>query len=476
MTITAETLSDSPPVYRWRWAVLVVVLAAEIMDLLDATIINIAGPSIRDDLGGGYAFVQWLAAGYTLAFAVGLVTGGRLGDLFGRRRMFIIGAAGFTVCSLLCAIAPEPGALIVFRVLQGAFGAVLIPQGFGIVKEVFPPREAGAAFGAFGPVIGASAVAGPIVAGALVDADLFGTGWRMIFLINLPLGILAILGALRFMPRSQPTVKGQRLDLPGTALLTAGLVMLIYPLVQGREHGWPWWMLGLMIAAAPVLGVFLAYEQRRQRAGRAPLVEPSVLRKRPFAAGLLVGLILFAGLVGLMFVLGMHLQVGLGYSPLRAGLTLAPWALGIAIGAVAGHTLGAGRGRRILMWGVAVMATGVAGQIVTLHLTGTGLAPWQLLPALFCTGLGTGAAMTPYFDLVLAAVDEHEVGSASGTLNAAQQLGGAVGVAALATLFFSLLNRHSFTAAAERVMLVEVGVLVLTGALALLLPRKAREA
>src|SRR6185369_17209310 len=174
----------------------VVVLAAEIMDLLDATIINIAGPSILADLGGSYAFVQWLAAGYTLAFAVGLVTGGRLGDLFGRRRMFVIGAAGFTICSVLCAVAPGPAALIAFRVLQGAFGAVLIPQGFGIVKSVFPPAQVGAAFGAFGPVIGLSAVGGPILAGALVDADFWGTGWRMIFLINLPLGIAAVAGAL----------------------------------------------------------------------------------------------------------------------------------------------------------------------------------------------------------------------------------------------------------------------------------------
>jgi hypothetical protein len=224
-----------------------------------------------------------------------------------------------------------------------------------------------------------------------------------------------------------------------------------------------------------VLGGFIAYESRRQRAGQATLIEPSLLRKRPFAAGLLVGLILFAGLVGLMFVLGMYLQVGLRYSPLRAGLTLAPWALGIAIGAVAGHTLSKGRGRRVLISGLAVMATGVLGQIATLHLAGTGLTPWHLVPALLGTGLGTGAAMTPYFDLVLAGVDEHEVGSASGTLNAAQQLGGAMGVAVLATLFFSLVTRHTFTAAAERVMWVELAFLLLTATVARLLPRQARE-
>jgi EmrB/QacA subfamily drug resistance transporter len=456
------------------WLALAVVLAAEVMDLLDATIINVAGPSIRADLHGSYAFMQWLAAGYTLAFAVGLVTGGRLGDIYGRRRLFVIGAAGFTACSLLCAIVPvgaPTGTLILFRVLQGAFGAVLIPQGFGILKEVFPPADLGKAFGAFGPVMGLAAVGGPILAGALIGADVLGTGWRMIFLVNVPLGVLAVVGAVRVLPPSRPA-PSIRLDLPGTVLLSAALVLLVYPLVQGRELGWPAWTLTCLALCLPMLLIFIVYEGKHRRSA---LVEPSLFGKPVFIAGLGAGLLLSAGLVGLTFVVGVHLQVGLGFTPLHAGLSLAPWALGIAIGSVLAGTYGARRGRRVLRLGLLVMVAGLAAQIVTLHHTGTGLTGWDLAPALLVTGVGTGLAITPFFDLVLANVDEHELGSASGTVNAAQQLGGAIGVAGLATAYFALLARHGATGAAERVMLLTLGLLALIGLVTPALPARARD-
>ncbi|MEV8512439.1 MFS transporter [Dactylosporangium sp. NPDC051484] len=469
-----------PDPYRWKWAVLAVVLAAEVMDLLDATIITIAGPSIRADLGGGTGFLQWLAAGYTLAFAIGLVTGGRLGDIFGRRRMFMAGAAGFTLMSLLCALAPGPAWLVAFRVLQGLTGAVLIPQGLGLIKAAFPPERIGAAFGAFGPVMGLSAVCGPILAGLLVGADLFGTGWRMIFLINLPVGLAALAGAALVLPRAaterDPAL---RLDLPGTALLGAALLLLVFPLVQGRELGWPWWCWAAMIASLPAFAMFQRYERRRVRAGHSPLVEPSLLAKRRFNAGLLVGLIFFAGLMGLTLILSVYLQLGLGYSPLRAGLAQSPWAFGTAAGAVAAQALGARfGGRRLLVGGTAVVGLGAAALLATLAATGgTGLAtPWPLVPALFVLGAGMGASMAPYFDIVLAAVDEHEVGSASGTLTAAQQIGGAVGVAVLGTAFFSWLGAGGgFTGSLERVLWLELGLLALAGGLAFLLPARARE-
>src|SRR5262245_59754979 len=214
---TTDPVDTQPPVttteetgtpYRWRWLVLATVLAVEVMDLLDSTVVNIAAPTIRKDLGGTYAAIQWIAAGYTLAFAVMLITGGRLGDIFGRKRMFLLGAAGFALSSLACAFANSPETLI------GELGAVRIPQGFGVIKAIFPPKELGGAFAAFGPVMGLSAVCGPIMAGALIDADWFGTGWRMIFLINVPLGLVAFLGALRFMPESR-TPGARRLDMPG---------------------------------------------------------------------------------------------------------------------------------------------------------------------------------------------------------------------------------------------------------------------
>lgn len=457
------------------WVVLAVVLAAEVMDLLDATIIAIAGPSIRADLGGGTAFLQWLAAGYTLAFAVGLVTGGRLGDIFGRRPMFLAGAAGFTLMSLLCAVAPGPAWLVAFRVLQGLCGAVLIPQGLGLIKAAFPAEKLGAAFAAFGPVMGLSAVCGPILAGVLVDADLFGTGWRMIFLINLPVGLAALVGAALVLPRTGERDPGLRLDLPGTALLGGALLLLVFPLVQGRELGWPGWCWAAMAASAPGLWLFRRYEQGRVRAGRSPLVEPSLLAKQRFNAGLVVGLIFFAGLMGLSLIISVYLQIGLGFSPLRAGLTQAPWAFGTALGAVAAHGLSARLGgRKVLVGGTGVVALGVAGLLVTLAATGGSASPWPLLPALLVLGTGMGASMAPYFDIVLAAVDEHEVGSASGTLTAAQQVGGAIGVAVLGTAFFSWGGR-GFTGSLERVLWLELGLLALAAALCFLLPARARE-
>ncbi|MFI5908721.1 MFS transporter [Dactylosporangium sp. NPDC051541] len=447
---------------RSYWWVLAIVLAAEIMDLLDATVIAIAGPSIRTDLGGGTAFLQWLAAGYTLAFAIGLVTGGRLGDIFGRRPMFLAGAAGFTLMSLLCAVAPGPAWLVAFRVLQGLCGAVLIPQGLGLIKAAFPPDKLGAAFGAFGPVMGLSAVGGPILAGVLVDADLFGTGWRAIFLINLPVGLAALFAAALVLPRTAGRDPALRLDLPGTALLATALLLLVYPLVQGRELGWPWWCWAAMAASLPGLWLFTRYERRRVRAGRSPLVEPSLLAKRRFNAGLVVGLILFAGMMGLSLILSVYLQLGLGFSPRRAGLTQAPWALGTALGAVAAYSLNARfGGRKVLVGGTAVIALG-AGLFLAFQ------GPWSMLPALLVLGVGMGASMTPYFDLVLAAVDEHEVGSASGTLTAAQQIGGAMGVACLGTAYFSW-------GSLDRVLWLELALLVVAAALCFLLPARARQ-
>ncbi|MEU6556996.1 MFS transporter [Streptomyces sp. NPDC046915] len=441
---SVETSTDSPAPYRWRWAALFVILAAEVMDLLDAVVTNIAGPSMRADLGGGASTLQWLAAAYTLSMAVGLVTGGRLGDIHGRRRMFLVGAAGFTVGSLLCAVSVSPEMLIAARVVQGLFGAVMLPQGLGMIKEMFPPKESQKAFGMFGPVMGLSAVCGPILAGWLVDADYFGTGWRMIFLINLPLGAAAFLGALRYLPRGLSGSK-PRLDIPGMVLVSLAALLIIFPLVQGREYDWPVWAFVMMAASVAVFIAFGTYESRRSKAGQDPLVVPSLFRKRGFSGGMILGLVFFSTMQGFMLVFNLYTQIGLDYSPLKAGLVMVPWSGGMIVGF--GIAQGVARfGRAVLQAGALVMAVGVFGVWLTLDMVGGGVGPWQLLPALLVTGIGMGLLMAPFFDIVLASVEQHETGSASGTMTAIQQLGGAFGVALLGTVFFGLLGGGIATA------------------------------
>jgi len=429
--------------YHLRWWALAVVLAAECMDLLDGTILNVAMPSIRDDLGGSYSSIQWIVAAYALAFAVGLITGGRLGDVYGRRRMFLLGTAGFTVASGLCAIAPSTEVLIGFRVVQGLAAAIMIPQGLGLIREMFPRQELAAAFGVFGPVIGLSAVLGPILGGFLVHADLLGTGWRAVFLVNLPVGIAALIGAALILPEAR-SAHALRLDLVGTLLAGAAMLLVVYPLVQGRDLDWPGWIFFLLAASIPALGLFGWQQRRRQRLGLDPLVTPSLFRKRAFMAGAGVILLFFAGMIGLMLVFMLYLQLGLGFSALHAGLTLAPWSFGTAVGAgAAGAVLAPRYGRHVIHAGLLVMASGVAYMAIT---STKDASTWSLTPGLLLAGVGMGLALAPVFDVVLAGVEDHELGSASGLVNALQQLGGALGIAIIGTLFFSLATTHASSA------------------------------
>lgn len=467
-----ETVHET--LHRWRWLALAAILIAEVMDLIDATVVGIAAPSIRADLGGDGATIQWIAAGYTLAFAVGLITGGRLGDLYGRRRMFLLGLVGFVAASVLCGVAASPELLIGSRVVQGLFGAVLIPQGFGILRSTFPPRELGIAFGAFGPTIGLAVVAAPILGGALIAWNLGGAGWRTLFFVNVPIGLVALVLALAVLPESR-SADGPRPDPAGVALVTLGLVLLVFPLVQGRELGWPGWILGMLGASVPVLGLFGWHQVRRSRAGRSPLVEPALFRSAAFSGGMLVGMVFFAGMTGLFLALGLYLQLGLAFTPLHAGLAQAPWAVGVAIGAaLSGAVLGQRFGRRVLQGGAVLMAAGIAGVVWTLNLGP--VTGYELVPALLVCGLGMGLFIAPFFDIVLAGVTLPMVGSASGVLNADQQLGSAAGIAVLGTVFFQLFDAGDPLGAIEAVLWTTCGLVLVAAALGFLLPRRARPA
>ncbi|HEY3775569.1 MAG TPA: MFS transporter [Solirubrobacteraceae bacterium] len=474
MSAVTTTPPESPPEeatapFRLRWFVLAVVLGANIMDLIDATIVNIAGPTIRHDLGGSATTLQWLSASYTLAFAVLLVTGARLGDLFGRRRLFLIGSAGFTVMSTLCAIAPSPGVLIATRALQGAFGALLVPQGFGLLKESFPEEEMAKVFGIFGPAMGLPMLVAPVLAGALIDANLWGTGWRLVFLINLPIGIFAFATAARVLPHVVSHA-GKRLDLVGMALVGLGLVAIIYPLIQGHTAGWPVWTFLMLAAGVALLVAFVVYERRRTR---DPLIEPGLLANRTYTSGIAVQLAFFGAFGGLFLCVSLFTQLGEHFSPIHAGLTLTPMVVGMILGMGLSFALVAKLGRHLIHGGIVLVAAGTAG----LALTVAGVfsaSTWDLAPSLFVIGLGAGTSFGQLFDFILAGVEMDHVGSASGVLEAVQQLASALGVAVLGTIFFSRLGAHLPTDALQITAWACLVPLAAAFGLVFLLPMQAR--
>jgi EmrB/QacA subfamily drug resistance transporter len=422
--------------YRLRWVVAAVVLAANVMDLLDATIVNVAAPSIHRELGGGASTIQWLSAGYTLAFAVLLIAGARLGDILGRRRLFLAGSAGFTLFSAACAVAPTVGVLIAFRVLQGAFGALMIPQGFGLMKQVFDDVELGTATGLFGPATGVAMLAAPILAGALIGWNLWDTGWRLVFLINVPIGAVALLLAIRSLPRgaTHPDVK---LDFGGVGLVGLAMVAIIYPLIQGRTDGWPVWTFAMLAAGAALLVAFLLHERR----SNDPLIEPSLLTNRTYLSGIAVVLALFGAFGGLLLSVSLFGQLGEGWSPIHAALTLTPMVVGLILGMVGSSAAVSRLGRHLLHIGIVLIAAGAVALVLVL--TGARTASsWDLVPGLFLIGAGVGATLGQLFRFILTSVSMDEVGSASGVMEASQQLSTALGVAVLGTIFFATFANH----------------------------------
>ncbi|GAA0570762.1 DHA2 family efflux MFS transporter permease subunit [Kribbella sandramycini] len=475
-----STATAAPRRLRKRWLAFSAVMTAAVMDLLDSTVMNVAAPAIRADLGGSYASLQWMAAGYTMALAVLLLVGGRLGDLVGRKNALLIGVAGFTVMSLLCGLAISPEMLIASRVLQGAFAAVMLPQGFGLVRDLFEPDERTKAFGFFGPIMGLSAVLGPIIGGTLLDLNLFGTGWRSIFLVNIPVGIFTFVVAAKHLPNTKPAANKVSLDVTGLLIATAGLVALVYPLVQGHEIGWPLWSKLLLVASLPILAIFGVHQARRSGRGLTSLIEPRLLKSRPYLSGVFFAVVFFGAMAG-TFVLGMFLQVGLGYTPIHASLAMAPWALGALVGsAISGMTMQK-FGRKLLHIGLALMALGLAGTYAVLSLTGLNVSQWDIaIPTLF-GGIGMGMVFVPLFDIILSGVRDDEVGSATGMLGSFEQVGIALGIAVIGTIF---MGKVSHADAAHRALnaldgtqtalLATIGGIALAFAAGFLLPKSAR--
>ncbi|OKJ99638.1 MFS transporter [Streptomyces sp. CB03234] len=427
---------------RRRWLALAIVMTAAFMDLVDVTIVNIAIPSIERDLSASFGAIQWITAGYALAFAAGLITGGRLGDIYGRKRLFLVGMAGFTVASALCGLAASPEMLVASRLLQGAMAAMMVPQVLAIIHVTFPAHERGKVFGMFGAIVGLGAVSGPLLGALLTQWNLFGLEWRPIFLINLPVGIAGLILGRKFITESRAD-KALRLDLVGVALVTLGLLMLIYPLTRGRELGWPLWGHVCMVGSLAVFGVFVAYEKYKTRKDGSPLVELSLFRVKSFAAGIAVQLT-FGVVMGIFFLVWtLYMQIGLGWSPLKAGLTGVPFS--IAVSGAAGMSvqkLVPRFGRKVLQAGALTMAAGVLLYIWEAGRYGTGIAPWQMAAPLIVMGVGMGLIVAPLTDAVLSDVPREHAGSASGLINTTGQMGTALGLGLVSVVFFSVIDER----------------------------------
>jgi EmrB/QacA subfamily drug resistance transporter len=467
------------------------VITAAVMDLLDSTIAQVAAPTIRRELGGSYAVIEWVTAAYALAMAVGLLTGGRLGDIFGRRRVLLAGMAGFVLASAACAAAQSAGELIGARAAQGLLGAIMLPQVFGLIRDMFEAHEMGKAFGVYGPVMGLSAMLGPIAAGGLISANVLGTGWRMIFLVNVPVGLAALALGARTLPAGLARGAGgaggagaegarpRRLDLPGALLAGTAMFLLVFPLAQGHSLGWPAWLFAMMAASVLVLAGFGWYQVRRQRAGRDPLVEPSVFRHRPFSAGIVFSIVFTGSLGGIVMIFNVFLQNGLGFTPWHSAVTTAPWAAGAFIGSAVGGIAMAKLGRRVLLAGLVVEAAGLAGIFLVMRLAGGGVSTVDLLAPMVIGGIGMGMVFVPLFDIVMAGVRPQEMGSASGVLQTVNSLGMSLGIAGIGAIFFALAGGHGqhvpvYLHAAEWTALATIVLLAGSFVIGFGLPRRAR--
>ena len=428
---------------RQRTIALVIVAMAFVMDLLDNTIVNIAIPSIRADLGASYSTIQWLIAGYALSFATLLITGGRMGDVFGYKKLFLIGVGGFTFASLLSGAAWSSEILIVARLLQGAMAALMVPQVMSLMQVMYKPRERGPIMGIFGALAGVAASLGPVVGGILIHFNIAGLEWRPIFLINIPVGIVVIYFAIKYLPEGK-SPHPLKLDVIGTFLIMIAMFLLVFPLIQGRELDWPAWIFAVMASSIPVLILFGWWQVVKEKRDNSPLIVPALLRVKTFIAGLLVNISFEGAMIGFFLPFTLLLQIGLGYDIIEAALTGIPTAIGISLTmAIVAQKLIPILGRYTIVLGTVVMAAGLGLIFYMLHTSGLSTTPWQFIPGLLVTGAGMALIMAPMFSVVLNDVDPKHAGSASGVLNAVQQLGGAIGTALIGVVFFGQLVSHA---------------------------------
>ncbi|MEU7298898.1 MFS transporter [Streptomyces sp. NPDC007206] len=447
------------------------VLLAAALPLVDFFIVNVALPTIGTDLAAGEAVLELVVAGYGVAYAVLLVLGGRLGDLFGRRRLFLGGMAAFGLTSLACGLAPGAWSLVAARVAQGASAAAMLPQVLATIQATTRGTRRAKAMSLYGATAGLSMVAGQILGGVLVAADVAGTGWRSVFLVNVPVVAVGLVLAVRAVPETR-SQHPEPVDVPGTVLLAVSLLTLLAPLTEGRAAGWPLWT-WLSLAAFPfAAGAFWAVERRADRAGRTPLVPPSLLALASLRRGLVLMLPFSIGFSGFMFVIALALQQGAGLGPVPAGLALAPMAVTFLFVSLAGPRLIGRYGTRVVTAGSVVQGVGVLLIVLAAWRDWPHLDFGSLLPGAAVAGAGQALQLPNVFRIVMSEVPPARAGVGSGVMVTTQQSALALGVATLGTLFLTLVPRMGMRDALVTALLVQLAGVVLTGLLSLRLPRE----
>ncbi|WP_435858378.1 MFS transporter [Streptomyces sparsogenes] len=446
------------------------VLLGGSLPLIDFFIVNVALPAMDRDLNAGPALLELVVAGYGVAYAVLLVLGGRLGDTFGRRRLFLVGMAAFGLTSLVCGLAPDAWSLVAGRVAQGASAALLLPQVLATIHSTTSGPRRARAVSLYGATAGLAMVAGQILGGVLVAADLAGTGWRAVFLVNVPVALAGLVLAARTVPETR-SERPAPVDVPGTALLALALVALLLPLTEGRAAGWPLWT-WLLLGTFPVAAAaFYAVERRLESLGRVPLLPPSLFALRGLRRGLLMILPFGAGFGGFMFVIAVALQQGLRYGPVEAGLALTPMAVTFFVASLMGPRLVSRYGNRVVTAGSVIQAVGVVLLMLAVHRGWTDLSLTDLLPGIAVAGFGQGLQLPVLIRGILAEIPAERAGVGSGVMVTTQQSALALGVATLGTLFVSLAPSVGMGDALVRTLALQLAGIVVTGLLSLRLPR-----
>ena len=456
----ADWTLPKPSPHAWR--ALVVLLIAMFMSLLDTTIVNVALQTIRENVNGsGHPaatedVLSWIISGYALAFGIALIPAGRLGDRFGHKWVFFAGLALFTAASLACGLAQSDVQLIVFRVIQGFGAGIFVPAVTAYIQILFQGKVRGAAFAIMGAVIGVSSALGPIVGGLIIEG--FGTknGWRLIFGVNLPIGIVALVLAVMLIPgrkklaeivaRAPKNARTGGVDWVGLLLITGALVAILVPLIEGQQKGWPLWTYLSLAGGVVLVVLFAVWEVFYVKRGRSPLVPPHLFSHPAFSAGTILALVYFAAFTSIFFTISLLWQAGLGHTALESGLVSVPFAIGSILGSAQSNRLAQRLGRNVLVIGTALVVLGLgAVWIILLNVKPADLTGWQLLVPLFLAGLGNGLFIAPNAQFIVATVDPAEAGAASGVISTMQRIGAAIGIAIIGSVLFGVANLSSLT-------------------------------